>query len=270
MRNIPLNDKELAIFRKLIYEWAGISMSDQKRSLIASRLMKRLSHYNFDNFMDYINLVQNKDNETERQLMIDILTTNETYFFRERQHFDFLWEKLIERARAGTGVRIWSAASSTGEEAYTLAIVCAETLGVHGDWEIIGTDINETVLQKASQGIYSMDRLDSFPENLLKKYCLKGTKSQEGKIAILPDLVKKVRFQQANLIGQMPNLGMFDFIFLRNVLIYFDNPTKTKVVEELYRYLKPGGYLITGLSESILHLSNKYIKAGASISQKIA
>lgn len=271
MQNIPVTDKELSIIRKLIYEWAGISMSEHKRSLIAARLIKRLAHYKLHSFTEYINLVLDKQHEAERQLMLDILTTNETYFFREKQHLDFLAEELKRgAANRGHTLRIWSAASSTGEEAYGLAIICAEALGIQGDWEILATDINETVLQKGIAAIYSTDRIENFPVHLMKKYCLKGTGEYEGKIAIKPELKEKVSFRQVNLIGEIPALGLFDFIFLRNVLIYFDNATKTKVVDQVYNFLRPDGFLITGLAESILHLSGKYTKAGASINRRVS
>ena len=244
-----ITDQEFALFQKLIYKIAGISLSDAKKVLLVGRLGKRLKQYNFSTFSQYYRHLGNHENSDELQIMVDLLTTNETYFFREPQHFDFLREVVLKEPRSGT-FRIWSGASSTGEEGYSMAMTLAEHLR-DVPWEVFGTDISMTVLAKARAGLYSLDRTDGIPPAFMKKYCLKGIRSQEGKFLISPSLKEHVTFSQINLTQPISRVGEFDVIFLRNVMIYFDQETKRKVVENMLPALKPNGYFIVGHSESL-------------------
>jgi chemotaxis protein methyltransferase CheR len=186
----------------------------------------------------------------EFQIMINILTTNETYFFREPKHFAFFRDEILKTWR-GEQFRVWSAASSTGEEAYSLAMVIAETLATR-DWEIFASDLSTDVLEIAENGIYLMDRLDQMDPGLLEKYCLRGVRSQSGFFRVSQKLRDRVTFAQVNLKAPLPlGLGQFDAIFLRNVLIYFDQDIKKQVVERLVTALKPGGYFFVSHSESL-------------------
>ena len=243
-----LKDREFSLFQKMIYETAGITMSDAKKALVGGRLAKRLKHYGLASYGEYFQLLHNGTNK-ELQVAIDLLTTNETYFFREPKHFDFLREKVLPTWRSG-GRRVWSAASSSGEEAYTLAMVLAKDAPV-SDWEIVGTDISTQVLERARSGQYPMTRTKNIPHSYLSDYCLKGVGSQEGTFLIGKELRRKVSFVHANLRQDLSKLGSFDVIFLRNVLIYFDLEIKRQVVARLVRHLKPGGYLMVGHSESL-------------------
>ena len=182
--------------------------------------------------------------------MIDLLTTNETYFFREPQHFDFLRDVAIKDRRGSGTFRIWSGASSSGEEAYSMAMVLAEHRS-DGPWEVFGSDISMTVLARARAGIYTQERISGIPPAYLRKYCLKGVRSHEGKLLIDNALKQRVSFAQVNLTLPITGVGQFDVIFLRNVMIYFDAETKRKVVENMLPSLKPGGYFIVGHSESL-------------------
>lgn len=247
--NISLTDGEFTQFQKLIFDIAGISLSSAKKVLVAGRLSKRLKALGHDTYGQYFRYVISGQDETERQTMVDLLTTNETFFFREPKHFEFLGEHARNRQQKG-GFRVWSAASSSGEEAYTIAMVLAETLG-KAPWEVVGTDISTQVLNKARRGQYSMDRIDGIPQHLLKKYCLKGIDEHAGTLLIHGELRARVQFLQSNLLDPRKGLGKFDVIFLRNVMIYFDNDVKRKVIANLLPSLNPDGCFIVGHSESL-------------------
>lgn len=242
---------EFAQFQALIYKIAGISLSDAKQILLVGRLGRRLKHYGLTNYTDYYKLVSNSQNAAELQLMVDLLTTNETYFFREPKHFEFLAQDILPKHAPGRSFDVWSAASSTGEEIYTIAMVLADTLGLKGQWTVTGSDISRSVLAIAERGQYQLDRTRGLPPDYLRKYCLKGVKENDGSFIIMPELRSHTRFLQINLNNRLPALGKFHVIFLRNVMIYFDNDTKRKVVERLVQQLHPGGHLIIGHSESL-------------------
>ena len=252
--NIPITDVEYSQFQKLIYQIAGISLSDAKRVLLVGRLSKRLKKLDIPTFSQYYRLVTSGTQQAELQTMVDLLTTNETYFFREPKHFDFLSEQA-KRHREGS-FRIWSAASSSGEEAYSMAMVLAETLGER-PWEIVGTDISTQVINRAQRGHYPLDRTEGIPPFMLRKYCLKGMGEHDGTLLVAKELRERVLFQQSNLMSPRQGLGQFDMIFLRNVMIYFDADTKRKVVANLLPYLKNDGHFIVGHSESLNGLSNE-------------
>lgn len=246
-----ITNEEFALFQRLIYKIAGISLSDAKKVLLVGRLSKRLKHYNFDTFSQYYRLLSSGQHAEELQVMVDLLTTNETYFFREPGHFTFLKNEVIRARRHSGSFRVWSAACSTGEEVYTLAMLLADSLP-QTPWEVVGSDISTQVLAKAAAGHYPLDRNEGIPPEYLAKYCLKGVRSQSGTFLITPELKRRTRFQQVNLTLPVPaEMGEFDVIFLRNVMIYFDMETKRKVVGNLLPRLKSGGYLFIGHSETL-------------------
>ncbi len=265
--NITLTDKEFRRFQELIYEWSGIYMSDAKRALVAGRLLKRLRYYQLSKFQQYIDIVEDPQNKVERQIMVNILTTNETYFFRESQHLDYLRDEILENYKRDGNFRVWSAATSSGQEAYSIAMVIDSKLG-NTPWEIIGTDINEEVLEKAVQGIYPIEAADKIPTHYLKKYCLKGVRSQEGFFTVIDNIKKRITFQQLNLIESNPTFGLFDVVFLRNVMIYFNLETKQRLIEKITRYIKDQGYLILGHSENLNNISKNYKIVGPTIYRK--
>ena len=192
----------------------------------------------------------------EVQVMVDLLTTNETYFFREPNHFDFLPKEIVPRCNNRSPLRVWSAASSSGEEAYSIAMLLAETLG-GAPWEIVGSDICTRVLARAVTGHYGLARTEGIPPDYMRKYCLKGVRSQAGTFLIAPELRQRTRFLQINLMLPVDTaIGEFDVIFLRNVMIYFDAETKRQVVARLVEQLHPGGYFIVGHSESLNGLTD--------------
>ncbi|MBI3222387.1 MAG: protein-glutamate O-methyltransferase CheR [Nitrosomonadales bacterium] len=247
-----INDTEFKRFSSLLYDIAGITLTDAKKALLTGRLTKRLNALGMDTFTQYFKHVTDAAHADELQFMVDLLTTNETYFFREPQHFEFLRQILPPTLRQGQVFRVWSAAASIGAEAYTIAMVLADKYGVDGAWEIHGTDINNSVLEQARRGHYRIAEAEKIPTAYLKKYCLKGKGEQQGTFLIDKRLRQHVGFEQLNLnVEGMRKIGDFDVIFLRNVLIYFDIPTKQRVVANLIPSMKNGGYLIVGHSESL-------------------
>lgn len=247
----PITDQEFTLFQRLIYRIAGISLSDAKKTLLVGRLSRRLKQHELATFMQYYRMLVSGDHPDEVQTMVDLLTTNETYFFREPKHFEFLRDEIVGKRSSASAFRVWSAASSSGEEIYTLAMVLAECLP-HAPWEVVGSDISTRVLEKAATGHYSLDRTEGIPPGYMAKYCLKGVRSNAGTFLISPELRKRTRFCQINLTNPITaNIGEFEVIFLRNVMIYFDLQTKSKVVHNVLSRLKPGGYLIIGHSESL-------------------
>jgi chemotaxis protein methyltransferase CheR len=248
----PINDIEFKQFSSLIYDLAGITLTDEKKVLLTGRLSKRLSALGLNNYTQYFKYVTDGTHDEELQFMVDLLTTNETYFFREPQHFDLLKQIVPPTLKQGQVFRVWSAAASNGAEAYTIAMILADKLGINGAWEVLGTDISNSVLEQAQRGHYRMAEAEKIPREYLKRYCLKGKDAQAGTFLIDKRLRQHVSFEQLNLNAQeMRSVGNFDVIFLRNVLIYFDIPTKQHVVSNLIPCLKNGGYLIVGHAETL-------------------
>lgn len=250
MQASTLSDSEFGEFQQLLQQVAGIHLSPAKKALVCGRLAKRLKHYSLSTYHDYFRLLTSGQEPAELQTALDLLTTNETYFFREPKHFEFLQQHILPERRPGSPFRVWSAACSSGEEPFTLAMVLSDQLG-EAQWEITASDISSRVLERARSGLYAMERASHIPQDYLKSYCLKGVGSQEGRFLLDKRLRSRVNFQQINLNEALPQLGAFDVVFLRNVMIYFNSDTKARVVERIAATLKPGGYLIIGHSESL-------------------
>jgi chemotaxis protein methyltransferase CheR len=250
MQERVISDLEFSQFQRLIHEIAGISLSPAKKPLVLGRLAKRLAHHGVSSYGDYFRLLQRDGANGELQIAVDLLTTNETYFFREHKHFDFLRDEVFSRHRPGRPLRAWSAACSSGQEAYTLAMVMADTLG-ETPWEIFASDISLRVLERARGGHYAIEQAQKVPRHYLNRYCLKGVGSQDGTFIVAPPLRRHVRFEQINLNRTLPDVGEFDVILLRNVMIYFDAETKRQVVNRLCATLRKNGHLIVGHSEGL-------------------
>ena len=238
-------------FRQFIYDEAGIDLGESKQQLISSRLNKRLKYHEVGSFEQYAELIKDKRYGNERQMAIDLLTTNETYFFREPAHFETMKDLVLEKHPKNKLLRIWSAASSSGEEAYSIGMVLDDFFGARVKWEIFGSDISSRIIEKAKKGLYQAHRIDAIPKDYLKRYCLKGTGEYEGFLLVDKKIRKNVSFKEINLTKALPDVGVFDVIYLRNVLIYFDNPTKEKIIRNLASKLRPEGILYIGHSESL-------------------
>lgn len=262
-----ISDAEFVRFKTLAKSIAGIHLSDAKKALVCGRLSRRLTHYGLSSFGDYFKLIESGREPGELQTALDLLTTNETYFFREPKHFDFLRQRILPERKPGVPFRIWSAASSSGEEPYTLAMILADMLG-EAPWEIVASDLSTRVLEKAQRGIYPLERAQNIPQHYLKAYCLKGVGAQAGNFVIDRRLRARVRFLQVNLNHELPGLGEFDVVFLRNVMIYFDLATKRQVVGRILSALKPGGWLMVGHSESLNGITEEVHAVAPSIYRK--
>ena len=270
MVEFNLTDEVFDKFRALIFKKAGISMNDAKRALVAGRLRKRLVVLGLENYDDYYRYIIRKDPSTagEMQRFIDLLTTNETWFFREERHFEFLKSRLADMDRGQT-LNVWSAASSSGEEPYSIAMTIAEQNGLNRPWNILGTDISSEILTKARKGIYLKSRIKGLSDALKRRYMLKGVREYEDYLAVVPELKKKITFKPFNLISSpLPNVK-FDFIFCRNVLIYFNQEHKQAVVRRLVGNLKPGGYFFPGHAESLHGFCDDLRTVEPSIYQKV-
>jgi chemotaxis protein methyltransferase CheR len=249
----------------MLHRLVGISLSDSKQPMVGSRLAKRIRQYRLGSYGEYFELLRQQPDEL--QMAIDLLTTNETYFFREPKHFDFLREQALPGLAARTSVRVWSAACSSGEEPYSIAMVMAEVLGER-PWEVVASDISRRVLDKAQAGLYPLECAAGIPSPLLHKYCLKGVGTREGSFMVAPALRSRLRFLQVNLNGALPQIGQFDVVFLRNVMIYFDLDTKRQVVQRMLPLLRPGGYFVVSHSESLNGVSDALQPVAASVYRK--
>lgn len=256
MQAVELSDQEFRQFQTFLFNVAGISLSPAKKPLVRGRLAKRLLACGCASYSDYFRLVASGHSRAETQHAIDQLTTNETHFFREPAHFESLHAFARERAAAGREFRVWSAACSSGEEPYTIAMTLAESLGEAADWRVLGSDLSLRVLQAAARGHYPIEAAESIPPALLKRHCLRGTGPQAGTLLVDRRLRARVEFRQINLNQPLPEVGSFDCIFLRNVMIYFGPDMKRSVVGKLATKMKPGARLVIGHSESLQGLAD--------------
>lgn len=247
---LTITDQEFTQFQRFIYDAAGIALSPAKKALVSGRLAKRVQQCSLNSYGEYFRLLSSGKAQAEVQMAIDLLTTNETYFFREPKHFEMLREYARSMQESGHPMRVWSAACSSGEEVYSIAMVLADCMET-GRWDVTGSDISTRVLARARTGHYPLERTTHIPASYLKRFCLKGTGSEQGTLLVERGLRNRVQFMQVNLNDTLPQLGMFDVIFLRNVMIYFSGDTKQQVVSRVLSLLKPNGYFFIGHSESL-------------------
>lgn len=269
-----MRDSEFDFIRNLVYERSRINLGPDKRQLVSARLGKRLRATNAPSLSAYCEMLQQPGAEQELGHLIDAISTNHTFFFREIAHFDFLREKAVpemrERAKAERWnlFRVWSAASSSGEEAYSIAITLAEMLA-GWPWEIEATDISRRILAKAAAAIYPEETVRRLPADVVRSHFQRGFGPQEGNYRVKAALRDRVHFHHLNLLeGEPPFPGLFQVIFCRNVMIYFDRPTQEELIGRLTRRLVPGGYLMVGHSESLTHLRHTLRAVRPAIYQK--
>lgn len=248
-------------FRQLIYDKSGIRLGDQKEALVSSRIGKRMRELGIGDPREYLDWVLNDDSGQELVKMLDVISTNVTSFYREPQHFELL-ESLLRKwwGEGQRRFRIWSAASSTGEEPYTIAIVVMEALGPQAtDVKILATDISTRVLEHCRRGEYDRNRVEGVPFMLRDKY-FDPVRQDHGTVYRVKDRLKgMISFRRLNLsTPPFPMQGPLDVIFCRNVMIYFDNQVRARLLEDMFRVLKPGGYLMVGHSESLTGLVSRF------------
>lgn len=244
---IAISDREFEKFVALIFQEIGITLGEGKKALVESRFLKRIMHYNLNSYEEYYQICV--ENTQEKIEMLNLITTNETYFFREMEHFHFLKEYLFQY-EGRKKIRIWSAASSIGAEAYSIAMIC-DTLLPSNMFEVLGSDINSTVIKKARMGLYPITWAEKIQPELRHKYCLRGKGKYEGQFLIDRKLAKNIRFQVNNLLEVNREFGRFEIVFLRNVLLYFNHKTRQKVIENVLLNMRSGSILIISQTENL-------------------
>jgi chemotaxis protein methyltransferase CheR len=259
--------------RDRIGSHSGISLSDNKQDLVYGRLSKRLRKRGLSSFSDYCELLESGDRE-ELEHFVNALTTNLTSFFREQHHFDHLRDETTEflskRLKSGHPVRIWSAGCSTGEEPYSIAMTLAESIpGINNlDIRILATDLDTNVIAHAANGIYDTSLIEGLPKEKRNRWFQKGSGKYTGLIRASDTLRKLVTFRPLNLMDTWPMTGLFDVVFCRNVVIYFDKPTRTELFNRFADSMQPDSTLFIGHSETLHNVSDRFVPAGKTIYRK--
>ena len=267
----PLNNDVFKRFRALVYRECGINLTDHKRAMFSSRLQKRLSHLGLTSFQDYYDLVVGGHSDAELTTMLDCISTNQTEFFREPHHFTFLRERVVPELAVDKTVRIWSTACSSGEEPYSIAMTLSDTIASPSTWNcrILASDISTRMLAKAATGQYSHEKINSLSSDLVRRHFLLGKDNHGELVMIKPHIANMAVFRRINLMDdRYPIKSLLDVIFCRNVMIYFDRETQAKVLARLSRYLKPGGYLFIGHSETMQGISDAFHYVAPTIYRK--
>lgn len=256
--------KDFERVRGLIYQRAGISLSESKQEMVYSRLARRLRATGINSFTEYLNALEHGHDPDEWVAFTNALTTNLTSFFREEHHFPLLAEFATKLKEP---ISVWCSASSTGEEPYSIAITLCEAFHkLNPQAKIVATDIDTNVLKIASDGVYNLDRLDKMSPDRIKKFFLKGKGSNDGQVRVRPELRQMIEFKQLNLLADSwPISGSFDVIFCRNVMIYFDKPTQKKILQRFAPLLKPHGLLFVGHSENFSYLTTTFQLRGKTV-----
>ena len=264
-REFPFSVADFERVRKLIYQHAGISLSPVKQDMVYSRLARRLRATNTNTFGEYLDKLE-KGGEDEWERFVNSLTTNLTSFFREPHHFPIFAEHL-QKLGTKRPIRVWCSAASTGEEPYSIAITVLETFGNNASHvSIFASDLDTNVLATAQKGVYPVERVEKMSPERLKRFFLKGSGSQEGYVAVRPELKRLVEFQRVNLLEpNWPVRGPLDIIFCRNVMIYFDKPTQYKILSRFAPLMQPDGLMLAGHSESFLHAADLFKSLGKTV-----
>lgn len=257
-REYDFTQQDFDRVKKLIYDRAGISLSSSKKNMVYSRLSRRLRATGLNNFREYLNGLDKRDS-TEWEEFTNALTTNLTAFFREEHHFPIL-ERHVDQRKNKPKIQIWCSAASTGEEPYSIAMAVVNAFkSFTPPVQILATDLDTNVLEKAQQGVYGMDRLEKLSKEKLKSFFQKGSGSHAGSARVRPELRNLITFRQLNLLDDSwPIRGPFDVIFCRNVMIYFDKPTQYQILKKFAPLLAKDGLLFAGHSESFHHAADLF------------
>ncbi|TXI76267.1 MAG: chemotaxis protein CheR [Dechloromonas sp.] len=250
---------------KLIYQYAGISLSPVKQDMVYSRLARRLRATGKNSFADYLDALE-KDRGDEWERFVNSLTTNLTSFFREPHHFPIFADHL-QKIGTRRPIRVWCSAASTGEEPYSIAMTVAETFGTNASHvSIFASDLDTNVLATAEKGVYPIERVEKLSPERLRRFFLRGTGSQDGYVAVRPEIRRMVQFQRVNLLDtSYPVKGPVDVIFCRNVMIYFDKPTQYKILSRFAPMMQADGLMFAGHSESFLHAADLFKSLGKTV-----
>lgn len=260
-----------------IEEHYGIQLPTTKLKMVEARLQKRLKTLQINSFTAYFDHVFSENGYAEYKQMIDLITTNKTDFFREPAHFDFLTQEilpeLLKQKNSDDPIRIWSSASSSGEEVYSTLITLEEyflKIFKKHPYKILGTDLSEQVLKKAVTAVYDEDRIETLPLYLKKRYFQKNKNKDNALARIKPEFLKHVEFRRLNLLKAFVGVEQnYDIIFCRNVLIYFNRAVQETVITKLVAHLRPGGYLLIGHAESITNMKLPIVQVKPTMYKKI-
>ncbi len=256
---VELSDGQFKKVSNIIYRSCGINLKDGKEALVRARLMKRLRALRMGSIDAYLKYIESDEGVPERGFLIDVMTTNKTSFFREAEHFNFLQEKILPEIKQSR-MRFWSAACSSGEEPFSMAITLRESMPDidSKDCLILATDVSTSMLEKARQAVYSQEILRDLPASHLQKYFNKIGNGSSRTFQAKDGIRSMVRLVWLNLMEPWPMKGLFNVIFCRNVMIYFDRPTQQRLINRFWDLLAPGGYLFVGHSEGLSGVSHKF------------
>lgn len=270
-----ISDREFNYLRELIYREAGINLTEAKKCLVQTRIGKLMRRNNIDGYDQLFKVLENDPQGDMLVTVLDSISTNHTFFFREDAHFSYLQDVIVPEMLAGNPSKklaLWSSACSSGEEPYSIAITLSEVLEKkfpQADYSILATDISTKVLEQAQNGVYPMEVIESIPLELKKKYFQRGRNANSDKAKVKDFLRAKIGYSRHNLLYVLDQNVTFDIVFCRNVMIYFDYQTKEKVVKNIFQKIKPGGYFITGHSESLSVIDHPFKQIKPTIYRKI-
>ncbi len=271
-KEFDFTDDDFAQVKSLVYGFAGIDLNESKKNLVYNRLAKRIRFLEMNSFSEYLKYVK-AQGESEFVHLINAITTNLTFFFRENHHFEYLANtiipSLLQKNQSSKKIRIWSAGCSTGEEPYSIAIVLKEVVPSDWDARVLATDLDTNVVQTGQDGVYKIDRLKGVSEARVKRWFMKGSGSREGFVKVKPELQQSIDFGQINLMNEWPIKEAIDVIFCRNVVIYFDKTTQAKLFDRYANLLPDDGHLLVGHSESLYKVTDRFKLLGQTIYQKI-
>lgn len=266
-REFVWTDADFDRVQALIYQRAGISLHDGKHAMVYSRLSRRLRDTGHQSFKDYLGWLETHDGP-EWQEFINALTTNLTSFFREQHHFEIFASHLKSKP-ASASWRVWCNAASTGEEPYSIVMTAHEVLGLKASFTLTASDIDSKVLASAAQGVYRQEGLKGVSEERMQRFFLRGKGANEGMARVKPELQRMIQFISVNLIrDDWPFRELFDVVFCRNVMIYFDAPTQRKVLERIHRVLAPGGLLFVGHAENFSESRDLFVLRGKTVYER--
>jgi len=266
-REFAWTDADFDQVQSMIYKRAGISLHDGKHAMVYSRLSRRLRETGYQSFRDYLGWLESADSP-EWQEFVNALTTNLTSFFREQHHFE-IFADLLKSKPSGTSWRVWCSAASTGEEPYSIIMTALEALGTNPKFSLVASDIDSKVLASAAQGVYRLDGLKGIDASRMQRFFLRGKGGNDGMVRVKPELSRAIEFLMVNLIrDDWPFKEPFDVVFCRNVMIYFDAQTQRKVLERIFKVMKPGGLLFVGHAENFSDSRDMFILKGKTVYER--
>ena len=266
-REFAWTDADFDRVQSMIYKRAGISLHDGKHAMVYSRLSRRLRETGYQSFKDYLGWLESAES-SEWQEFVNALTTNLTSFFREHHHFE-IFAEFIKSKPAGTPWRVWCSAASTGEEPYSIVMTALETLGQSPKFSLVASDIDSKVLASAAQGVYRLDGMKGIDPSRMQRFFLRGKGGNDGMVRVKPELSKTIEFLLVNLIkDDWPFRDLFDVVFCRNVMIYFDAETQRRVLERIFKVMKPGALLFVGHAENFSDSRDLFVLKGKTVYER--